>query len=185
MLNAGCYPGVSVSPYLMSCPIPSSHANLTPVSVSLVEEMCETSTNYLNIIYNLPTGEKEKFAVCVKGLDFPMEDRSVRLVEWIEATMNFPPQIYYSYHDIRIRIDKICCILCFVGAGENLKVLFELFLLKIKKKTEDYSQMAEGSQGPGGGQGVPLQPGRSPQREESGGALHQQGRGGAPPPLSP
>ena len=84
MLNAGCFL-VSVSPYLMSCPIPSSHANLTPVSVSLVEEMCETSTNYLNIIYNLPSGEKEKFAVCVKGLDFPMEDLSLRLVEWIEV----------------------------------------------------------------------------------------------------
>ena len=108
ILNAGCFL-VSVSPYLMYCPIPSSHANMRPVSVSLVEEMCETSTNYLNIIYNLPTGEKEKFAVCVKGLDFPMEDRSVRLVEWIEATMNLPPQIYYSYHDIHIRIDKICC----------------------------------------------------------------------------
>ena len=106
--------------------MPQSHANMTPVSVSLVEEMCETSTNYLNIIYNLPTGEKEKFAVCVKGLDFPMEDRSVRLVEWIEATMNLPPQIYYSYHDIHIRMDKICCFLCLVGAGENLKVLFEL-----------------------------------------------------------
>ena len=169
----------------MSCPIPSSHANLTPVSVSLVEEMCETSTNYLNIIYNLPTGEKEKFAVCVKGLDFPMEDRSVRLVEWIEATMNLPPQIYYSYHDIHIRMDKICCFLCLVGAGENLKVLIELSFLKIKKKTEDYSQLAEGSQGPGGGQGVPLQPGRSPQREEGGGALHQQGRGGAHHSLSP
>ena len=84
MLNAGCFL-VSVSPYLMSCPIPSSHANMRPVSVSLVEEMCETSTNYLNIIYNLPTGEKEKFAVCVKGLDFPMEDLSLRLVEWIEV----------------------------------------------------------------------------------------------------
>ena len=27
---------------------------------------------------------KKKFAVCVKGLDFPSEDISVRLVEWIE-----------------------------------------------------------------------------------------------------
>ena len=147
--------------------------------------MCETSTNYLNIIYNLPTGEKEKFAVCVKGLDFPMEDRSVRLVEWIEATMNLPPQIYYSYHDIHIRIEEICRFLCLVGAGENFMVLFVLFFLKIKKKTDDYSQLAEGSQGPGGGQGFPLQPGHSPQREEGSGALHQQGRGGAPPSLSP
>ena len=28
--------------------------------------------------------KKKKFAVCVKGLDFPSEDISVRLVEWIE-----------------------------------------------------------------------------------------------------
>ena len=82
-------------------------------------------------------------------------------------------------------MNKICCFLCLVGAGENLKVLIELSFLKIKKKTEDYSLLAEGSQGPGGGQGVPLQSGRSHQREEGGGALHQQGRGGAHPSLSP
>ena len=28
--------------------------------------------------------KKKKFAVCVKGLDFPHQDISVRLVEWIE-----------------------------------------------------------------------------------------------------
>ena len=27
---------------------------------------------------------KKKFAVCVKGLDYPHQDISVRLVEWIE-----------------------------------------------------------------------------------------------------
>ena len=74
-----------VSPYLISCPLPPSHANMTPQSVSLVEEQCETSTNYLNVIYNLPRDNKDKFAVCVKGLDFPLEDLSVRLVEWLEV----------------------------------------------------------------------------------------------------
>ena len=39
---------------------------------------CET-------IYNLPAGEKGKFAVCVKGMDFPLEDLSVRMVEWLEV----------------------------------------------------------------------------------------------------
>ena len=58
---------------------------MTPLAVSLVEEDCETPTNYLNIIYNLPAGEKAKFAVCVKGMDFPLDDLSVRMVEWLEV----------------------------------------------------------------------------------------------------
>ncbi len=31
-----------------------------------------------------PGESKKRFAVCVKGLDFPSEDISVRLVEWLE-----------------------------------------------------------------------------------------------------
>lgn len=49
--------------------------------------MSFTATNNLRVIYNkLPEGQKTKkeFAVCVKGLDFPTDDLSVRLIEWIE-----------------------------------------------------------------------------------------------------
>lgn len=35
-------------------------------------------------VFNQRPESKKKFAVCVKGLDFPHEDISVRLVEWIE-----------------------------------------------------------------------------------------------------
>ena len=45
------------------------------------------ATNNLRVIYNkLPEDERDKkeFAVCVKGLDFPNDDLSVRLIEWIE-----------------------------------------------------------------------------------------------------
>ena len=58
-----------------------------PLSVSVVENVCDTATNNLKVRYNkLPEGEskKQNFAVCVKGLDFPTEDLSVRLIEWFE-----------------------------------------------------------------------------------------------------
>ena len=71
-------------PYVIACKIPQSHWKKDPpASVSLVENVCDTSTNNLRVIYNKPEKKKD-FAVCVKGLDFLHEDLSVRLVEWIE-----------------------------------------------------------------------------------------------------
>ena len=56
------------------------------MSVSVVESKCDQATNNLRVTYNpLKEGEKKKkFAVCVKGLDFPDKDISERLMEWIE-----------------------------------------------------------------------------------------------------
>lgn len=72
-------------PYLMVCQIPKSHWKMEPVSVSIVENICDTAKNNLRVIHNKMEGpEKHKFAVCVKGLDFPKTDLSVRLAEWIE-----------------------------------------------------------------------------------------------------
>ena len=74
-------------PYLMACRLPKSHWNQVPLSVSIVENICDRATNNLRVIYNkLPEDEtdKKEFAVCVKGLDFPNDDLSVRLIEWIE-----------------------------------------------------------------------------------------------------
>jgi len=72
-------------PYLLACQLPKSHWGKVPASVSIVEKQCDQATNNLRVIYNKPeNGKKEKFAVCVKGLDFPNDDLSVRLVEWIE-----------------------------------------------------------------------------------------------------
>ena len=74
-------------PYLMACQLPKSHWNQVPLSVSIVENICDKATNNLRVIYNkLPEDEtdKKEFAVCVKGLDFPNDDLSVRLIEWIE-----------------------------------------------------------------------------------------------------
>ncbi|XP_012288579.1 uncharacterized protein LOC105704158 [Orussus abietinus] len=73
-------------PYVIACRVPPSQWRRgPPASVSLVESQCDTATNNLRVIYNLPEGPgKKDFAVCVKGLDFLHEDLSVRLVEWIE-----------------------------------------------------------------------------------------------------
>ncbi|KAK5640523.1 hypothetical protein RI129_011334 [Pyrocoelia pectoralis] len=70
-------------PYLISCNIPTEYQNRVPESISLVENVCDTSTNNVRVIYNQPM-EKKDFAVCVKGLDSLHQDWSVRLVEWIE-----------------------------------------------------------------------------------------------------
>ena len=71
----------------MACRLPKSHLKQVPLSVSIVENICDRATNNLRVIYNkLPEDERDKkeFAVCVKGLDFPNDDLSVRLIEWIE-----------------------------------------------------------------------------------------------------
>lgn len=70
-------------PYLIACQIPKSFHHLVPVSVSLVEKICDTATNNLRVVYN-KVDKKKGFAVCVKGLDFLYSDLSVRLIEWIE-----------------------------------------------------------------------------------------------------
>ena len=72
---------------MLACQLPKSHWEQVPLSVSVVENVCDTATNNLKVRYNkLPEGEtkKQNFAVCVKGLDFPTEDLSVRLIEWFE-----------------------------------------------------------------------------------------------------
>ncbi|XP_044260704.1 uncharacterized protein LOC123008768 [Tribolium madens] len=69
-------------PYLVTCPVDLVNGE-TPFSVSLVEGPCENASNNLRIFesYFEP---KKNFVVCVKGLFFPFDDKSQRLVEWIE-----------------------------------------------------------------------------------------------------
>lgn len=74
--NNGLY-----NPYLISCNVPPSFS--IPKVVSLVEDTCDRATNSLKVNYNKENGRKQ-FGVCVKGLDFPDPDFSVKLIEWIE-----------------------------------------------------------------------------------------------------
>ena len=70
-----------LQPYLLTCPVPASHVNSTPILVSLVEKVCDTSTALLKVTYNrLEKGEeRKKIGICVKGIDF-QDDLSSRLV---------------------------------------------------------------------------------------------------------
>ncbi|XP_059472474.1 uncharacterized protein LOC132194899 [Neocloeon triangulifer] len=80
------YQNAALQPYLWSCRIPDEFQSRVPESVSLVGHPCQNPSNNLRVVYNLPeSGEKENFAVCVKGLNFMHSAHtSVRLIEWIE-----------------------------------------------------------------------------------------------------
>ena len=94
--------------YLLSCDLPSSHLNHTPISVSLVEEQCETPTNFLNIIFDPPAGSKKEFAVCMKGMDLPTEDISARMVEWIEVLRALGADKIFLYnYEVHPNVTKV------------------------------------------------------------------------------
>lgn len=85
-------------PYLLSCDIPAPYRNRTIVAVSLVEQQCDKATNLLKVHNKRPTsGEKEDFAVCVKGLSFPYNDQSVILIEWLEYLFSMGVSKVYIY----------------------------------------------------------------------------------------
>ena len=94
---------------LMSCPIPPSHRDKSPVAVSLVENVCDNATNHLRVVYNkLEDGsEKKLFAVCSKGHTFPDEDKSVEIVEWIEIIRSMGADIFIYHFDIHPNISKV------------------------------------------------------------------------------
>lgn len=59
-------------------------------------------------VFNKRPEKKEKFAVCVKGLDFPHEDVSVRLVEWIELLNLLGAGKIFLYElDVHENISKV------------------------------------------------------------------------------
>ena len=70
--------------------------NLQPSNI-LVEFPCQTATNNLRLVYNKPEQQKKKFGVCVKGLNFPEEDISGRLVEWIELLLVLGADMIFFY----------------------------------------------------------------------------------------
>jgi hypothetical protein len=72
--------------YLITCPVPREFRPQQPIFVSLVEKECDRATNILTVYYNQPTvaHKKDRFAVCVKTVDYHHKDVSPRLIEWIE-----------------------------------------------------------------------------------------------------
>ncbi|ALC42627.1 CG12715, partial [Drosophila busckii] len=79
--------GTHVYPALMTCPLLKSPRRYrVPQLVSIVfGEPCAKANNALLVGYEAPQRNRStRFAVCVKDLEFPKEDRSDRFVEWLE-----------------------------------------------------------------------------------------------------
>lgn len=96
-------------PYLMACKIPELHRDKAPKAVSLVEKMCDPSTNIIKVQNNRPSdGKKKQFGVCMKQLDFLYNDMSVILVEWLETLFAMgveKVQIYnLTAHDNMVKV---------------------------------------------------------------------------------
>lgn len=144
----GNYKSGILQPYLLSCHLPKSHWKDTPISVSIVERICDTATNNLKVIYNKEKNKKD-FAVCVKGLDFPTYDLSVRLVEWIELLSLLGADKIFLYQlEIHPNISKVLehyvekgmvdlTPISLPGHQPNLKRLQHLYL---KAKTNNKRQ---------------------------------------------
>ena len=69
-------------------------------AVTLVNSPCDTASNALKVIHDRDSLKQQKdgVAICVKGLEFPYEDLTVRLMEWIEVMKQFNAakiSIYY------------------------------------------------------------------------------------------
>ena len=95
-------------PYLLACQLPKTHWGKAPESVGIVEQQCDTATTNLRVIYNKEDGKKKKFAVCVKGLDFPEDDLSVRLVEWIEMLHTLGADKIFLYNlEVHPNVTKV------------------------------------------------------------------------------
>lgn len=148
----GNYKAGIFQPYMLACQLPKSHWKLEPISVSVVEHVCDTATNNLRVIYNkLPRGEtkKKKFAVCVKGLDFPTDDLSVRLTEWIEMLSLLGADKIFLYNlEVHPNVTKVLdhystlgkvdvTPISLPGYQPNLQLLQHLYL---KSKTNNKRQ---------------------------------------------
>ncbi|KAK4878544.1 hypothetical protein RN001_011050 [Aquatica leii] len=95
-------------PYLIPYKIPSEYHNLTVAAVPLVENQCDTATNALTVFYNKRTETKLDFAICVKGMNFLLEDISSILTEWIEMmTLLGAHKIFLYNFNVHPNVSKV------------------------------------------------------------------------------
>lgn len=107
----GNYKDGLLQPWVITCKVPRIKGlkkGTAPDSVSLVQTKCDTRiSNNLRVINERPP-VKEKFAVCVKGLDFATQDLSVRLVEWLELLKILGASKVFLYElEIHPNISKV------------------------------------------------------------------------------
>ena len=74
----------------------------------------------MKIVYNKQQQPKKKFAVCVKGLNFPGQDISERLVEWVELLLVLGADMIFFYKfDVHSNVEKVSRLL-FVSSLTHL-----------------------------------------------------------------
>ena len=141
----GNYEQGILQPYLMACQIPAKFRRLVPRAVTVVERPCDMSTAALRVVNNRPPpGQKRQdFAVCVKGLSFPDQDLSVRLVEWLETLRVLGAKKVFLYElEVHPNISKVLRYyqrqglvevtpLTLAGDQPNLSPLQRLYLNKM------------------------------------------------------
>ncbi|XP_037077783.1 uncharacterized protein LOC119098840 [Pollicipes pollicipes] len=140
----GNYEQGVLQPYLMACQVPAALQRLVPRAVTVVERPCDRSTVALRVVNNRPPAgrQRQQFAVCVKGLSFPDEDMSVRLVEWLETLRAVGAQKVFLYElEVHPNISKVLrhyqeeglvevTPLTLAGEQPNLSPLQRLYLRK-------------------------------------------------------
>ncbi|KAJ8897470.1 hypothetical protein PR048_002816 [Dryococelus australis] len=96
-------------PVLLSCPIPRERSVLGdwPSGVSVARKPCDVARSML-VIAPPPSHPPRDFAVCVKGMDFPREDISRRLVEWLELNRLLGADEFFMYvYGVHPNIKKV------------------------------------------------------------------------------
>ncbi|PSN44570.1 hypothetical protein C0J52_12436 [Blattella germanica] len=94
----------SDNPVMLSCPIPRNISIQTaknkrfPLGVSVTLNPCDSPKTFLSIRPPpLSSKPRNNFAVCVKGLDFPLRDMSIRIAEWIELNLILGADKFFMY----------------------------------------------------------------------------------------
>ncbi|XP_064080831.1 uncharacterized protein LOC135197717 [Macrobrachium nipponense] len=107
--GGGVYKDGIIQPYMFSCPVPDEYKHTVPQAVSVVENPCDMATTNLKVNYILPpSGQKEGFAVCVKGVSLPFNDYSVRLIEWLELLFILGVDKVFLYNfDMHPNVTKV------------------------------------------------------------------------------
>ena len=98
-----------LTPHLLACPIPHSHSQKIPTSVSLVSTNCSFATNVMKVNYNIPSKSepKEMFGVCMKAITI-VKDESQHIIEWIEILKDLgASKIFFYILDVHPNILKV------------------------------------------------------------------------------
>ncbi|CAL4234934.1 unnamed protein product [Meganyctiphanes norvegica] len=94
---------------IITCQIHQANYGHIPFAVSVTDNSCHSLTNLMRVDYLQPqNNSKQNFGVCVKGLDFPFQDVSIKIVEWLELLFILGVgKVYFYTHNLHPNISKV------------------------------------------------------------------------------